>query len=64
MLIRLFLPVEPVHVELANKGSHVVVLEENRKKVFGEPEGVVYLEASTILGPRNNFLEFLVLNKK
>ena len=66
MVVRMFLgffrPSESVHIELADKGSQIVVFEIGRKCIRDEMRRVDNAEAITILRPCNGFWVQLFLN--
>ena len=53
---------KPIHVELSDKGRHVVVLEVDRQGELGELTGVVDLKSTSIWVPRNKFGNLLILD--
>ena len=52
-----------VHIELADEGSKVAVLEVDREDLLREPADVVDAEGVTRGGPTDNLSIALVLNK-
>lgn len=55
MLVGVFRPGKPIHIELAHKGGHVVVLEVEGEGSFGELGDSDDLEASSVRSPSDNF---------